>query len=197
MKKSTYSKLVPKLISNNVDNFDEASRWVLDRNRIPYDDNRHGPGLYVIPVNKATGLTGTFNQPAWLMTDCILSRTPTIINFMEARCPPGNRLYPADPEARKVVEDLVKMCQTKLMGQVTDWAYSILLPHKNLTLPVFKEGIPWYEKLLFTLNYKKIAQGLSAGLGLKPGITAEALANVKAVPRATCSCTARTMSGSA
>ena len=167
---SPYTKRAPTLVSNNVDNYDEVARWVLDRNSILYIDERHAPGFYIPHVNMVTELKGQFNQPALVMTDGVVNKSDRILAYIEERCPPHRKLLPTDEARRKEVEDLchefARAPGGNLMGWVTKYAYSEFLPNKKIALGFITGGAPFIEQVMFRLFYKGIARNLAEALGL-------------------------------
>ncbi len=157
--KSSYSKLTPTLVSINVDNYDEVARWVLDRNSILYIDERHAPGFRI-----------SHGQPSLIMTDGIVGQPHGILAYIEDRCAPHRKLYPADDAKRKEVEELCCQFATEPDGNLREWVsrytYSVFLPHKDITLDLMRADASFWESLKFRLFYKSRVKGIAEALQL-------------------------------
>ncbi len=164
---SEYSKKVPTLVSNTISNADELSRWVLDLNGIPYIDERHAPGLHIKLSNRAAGVTdGISNNPVLVTTDAVVSQKDGVFRYLEARCAPGKRLCPDQPDRRDLTEELFKYFWDELWRPVGRYVYAKMLPHRKYTAPLMRERVPFTEKFIVTFFYGLLARRIASGLEL-------------------------------
>ncbi|MDW3191191.1 MAG: cytochrome P450 [Cytophagales bacterium] len=176
-----YSRKVPTYVSNSVSCVDEIARWVLDLQGILYKDEPHAPGLYVPVVNKLSGGTGIWNNPVLVTTDALVYTVPSIVQLIEERSAPENKIIPDDPDERKEVLELYEKIYSNLTGPLSKLVYTYLLPHRKYAVPLFTRRVPWKERVIFKLGYPILRNALSKGLGLADGTVEERLKAVDEV----------------
>lgn len=74
--------------------------------------------------------------------------------YVDAIAPDEAKLYPTDPEQRKQVEQFVKLFDSILAPAVRQWFYFYLFNQAQLIQPLWCQGVPWFERLLFPLVFK-------------------------------------------
>ena len=174
-----YSKSVPTLISNNVSNYDEAGRWVLDWHDVLYKDESHAPGFYIPYVNKACGQTGGFNGPVYLSKETMVYKSISIAHYFEAHCAPEKRLYPDDERGKAEAKRLEEYYHLHVESPVANIVYFYMLPRREFAIPLFTKDIPKWEQIAVRLFYKKFSNVLFTALQLNPDSPQEALAIVR------------------
>lgn len=167
-----YTKKVPTLVSNSVSCIDEIARWALDLKGILYKDEPHAPGLYVSVVNKLTGQKGIWNNPVLLTTDALIYTAPSIVQYLDQRTIPSNRLISDSNNEQKKILELQQKFFSELAGNLSEFVYSIILSHRRFAIPLFTNRVPLHEKIIFKLAYPLMRKALAKGLNL-PGSTNE------------------------
>src|SRR5437879_5823183 len=117
--------MTPRLLTIPFSHYCEKARWAADHHGVVYREEKYLPGVHVAPVRRTGGRTvpvlvtdrGTFTDS----TD-ILKHLDTI----GAEC---KRLYPADGEARREVEQLEDLFDTRLGPATRIYAYHHGLPN--------------------------------------------------------------------
>ncbi len=152
----SYARAVPTFVSNNAGALDEIARWVLDRNAILYKDETHAPWAIRSKANKITGEPVKTNYPVLQMTDALIYTADSVIMFCEQRCLPENRLIPSEPALQDEVLDLYHLFTDQFFEeQVSKYMYGMMLTSKKVAGKVFKQGIPFSEKLSYNLGFAK------------------------------------------
>ena len=160
-KEFSYAKAVPTLVSNNVGTLDEITRWVLDRNSILYKDECHGLWNIQSKANKITGEGVKKNYPVLLMTDALIYSVDAVLMFWEQRCLPQNRLIPTDTALQDDALDLYHLFTGKFFErQVSKYMYSSLLTSKKDAVKVFKQRIPFFERLKCSLLFGAVKKSI-------------------------------------
>ncbi len=88
--------------------------------------------------------------------DKAFSSSKTGLGYLETIVPSDRKLVPIDPEQAKLVKELWQESFDALGGQAGPWAYSYLLPIRQIMVPVFGYRCPWYEKAFVALLYSTV-----------------------------------------
>ena len=128
----SYAKTYPTFVSMNTGGPDEIARWILDRNDILYKDEPHAPHLYTKAVNKLTGKKMPGNNPVLVMTDALIYKTDSIINYFEQRCLPEKKLLPTDSGKRNEVIDLYNLFSDELEDRLSKYVMAEIFFRANI-----------------------------------------------------------------
>jgi glutathione S-transferase len=71
------------------------------------------------------------------------------LKYVDAIASEELKLYPANSEHRQQIEDLVDLFDAVLAPAVRLWTYFYILNQAHLVQPLWCQGIPWFERLLF------------------------------------------------
>lgn len=176
-----YSKKTPTLVSNSVSCIDEIVRWVLDSKGILYKDESHAPGLYIPVVNKLSGQKGTWNNPVLLTTDALIYTVPSIVQYLDQRTIPTDRIIPESGSGRTEVLDLYHLFSSGLAGNLSEYVYSLILPFRRFAIPLFTERVSLKERLISQIGYPILRKALAKGLNLAGGTNEARLQAVREV----------------
>jgi len=176
-----YARKTPTLVSNSVSCIDEIARWVLDSKRILYKDEPHAPGLYISVVNKLTGQKGNWNSPVLLTTDALIYTVPGIVQYLDQRTIPADRLIPEIEPLHTDVLELYHKFSTELVGNLSEYIYSLILPSRRFAISLFTERVPLKEKLIFKIAYPMLRKALAKGLNLAGSTNEERLLAIRTV----------------
>lgn len=131
----------------------ELSRWVLLYHNVNYIEKRHAPPFFFL-INKLYGGTSYI---LYKDNGTSLDGARPIIDHFETLAEAGNKLI---PEAyANDIEAKWKDFNAGLGGEVVTWAYSNLLPHKEIMIRPLSWGSPWFERV-----FTKYFYGLSRDL---------------------------------
>ncbi len=181
-KEFSYARAVPTFVSNNMGTADEIARWVLDRNSILYKDETHAPWKVQSTANKLIGENGIKNHPVLRMTDALIYRVDSVVMFWEQRSVPANRLLPSEASKRDEVLDLYHLFTGEFFeGMVSKYMYSMLLTSKKFSGQVFKQRIPFFEKLKFSLTYSSAKKAIINTYGLQSNNPDEYIVEIRKV----------------
>ena len=156
----SYTRRVPTFVCNSVSGSSEIARWVLDINQILHIEKRHAPRLYIKKVNKLTGNDGLGNDPVLIHTDSLIYTAESIIQYYDQKNAPENRLFPANPDERSKVMGWYKLFTDDLEDLVWQYVYSQLFNAPKDALKLFKDGVPFIEKLKYDLGYSSLKRAL-------------------------------------
>lgn len=106
------------------------------------------------PINRwISQRVGGQSVPILIVPGKILKSSDEILSYLEAIAPPELTLYPTDPALRQQVETLVQTFDSTLGPAVRLWAYFYLMDQPDLLQPLWCEGVPWFERLLFPVVF--------------------------------------------
>lgn len=161
------------LITMPHSHYAEKARWALDRLAIPYREESHVPLMHRL----ATTRHGGGSVPVLLHgEECFVDSTE-ILRHADARCG-GDGLYPRAPDLRRSVEALEERFDRALGPHTRRWAYSQLLPHRALLLPLMARGVPAVEARLLNLTLPMVTLAIRKGLRITPDGAQRSLVNV-------------------
>jgi glutathione S-transferase len=88
---------VLRLITIPISHYCEKARWALERAGLPYREERHVQGIHRVAARRAGGGA---TVPVLVTPEGVLSDSADILAWVDARTPPRQRLFPAEPHAR-------------------------------------------------------------------------------------------------
>lgn len=166
-----------RLLTFAPSHFSEKARWALDRTELAYTEERYTPLLHRFALRRV----GAGNSvPALVLPGRVLKDSPSIVRFADEHLPPERRLYPDEPELRKLVEDYEHKVGKEIGLSVPRWAYFYLLARKDLMLQLFLPGVGRYQGRLFSWLFPCIRFLMRKGLGINPGSTRRVEARISA-----------------
>ncbi|HEY4336074.1 MAG TPA: cytochrome P450 [Puia sp.] len=161
----SYDKKTPTLVCSSTGGSDEIVRWVLDRQDILYQHKMQSPPFCESAANRLVGGTGPDNLPVLIRTDALLYGTDSIVDYIEGRSLPSNRLIPADPAKKSEVMVLYNLFRHELEGKVTRYVYTQLLPEPSLARGLFTQGMSVTGKWRYRWGYGSIRKTLYRSTG--------------------------------
>ena len=183
----SYDKKTPTLVCSSTSGSDEIVRWVLDRQDLLYRHSMHSPPFCNSAANRLSGGSGPENHPVLIRTDALLYGTDSIINYIEGRSLPSNRLIPENPAKRTEVMGLYNLFRHELEGKVSRYLYAQLLPEPALARGLFTQGVSVAEKWRYRFGYGSIRKALYKNVGVAgdaenlQGIDAEDLRGINEI----------------
>ncbi|PZV16503.1 MAG: glutathione S-transferase [Pseudanabaena sp.] len=165
-----------RLITIPVSHYCEKTRWALTRLQIPFVEERHMPPFHrfatrsivkrmssddmseaernLSPINRFIGQqVGGQSVPVLITPAEILKDSDEILRYVDAIASEDQKLYPTNPEHRQQVENLVKSFNSVLGPAVRLWAYFYIMDRPDLLQPLWCQGVPWFERLLFPMAF--------------------------------------------
>lgn len=129
----------------------EKVRWALEHKQIPHTKKTWLVGLHREPVKKISGKSQT---PVITSGDQVISNSADIITWLDQEYP-DRPLTPAGAEAQQAL-DWESYVDDKVGGHVRRICYHTLIRHKDVVLPLFTQGGPWYGRVVMPLMYSKL-----------------------------------------
>lgn len=154
------SRKLNRMLSIPFDHDCELLRWLLERGGVPYQEHTtllmlHGWASGCEPL------------PVLVSNEASLVGVRQAFEYIDARLPADLRLYPDDPESVEKTDYWLELLLDKLSPALRRYAYSQLLPHKQLLLPLLGGRLPsWQQGLLdsaYPLLKNRIERSLPAG----------------------------------
>jgi glutathione S-transferase len=157
-----------RLITIPVSHYCEKIRWALIRSQIPFVEDRHMPPFHQFSTNRVGGKS----VPVLVTDTQVLTDSADILKYIDEISPPALKLYPVDAIERQQVEDLVRTFDLMLATAVRQWAYFHIINDRSIMQPLFCQGTPWYERVLFPIVFKKIPAKVQEGYNINPASAA-------------------------
>jgi glutathione S-transferase len=173
----SYVKIPVRLITIPVSHYCEKTRWALTRLQIPFVEERHMPPFHrfatrsiamrsnSISVAETESHMSRLNRfisqrvggqsvPVLITQTDVLTNSEDILKYVDALASDKAKLYPTDPDQMQQVEKLVKLFDSVLAPAVRQWFYFYAFNQSELIQPLWCQGVPWFERLLFPIVFK-------------------------------------------
>jgi glutathione S-transferase len=106
------------------------------------------------PINRfVVQQVGGQSVPVLITQAETLKSSDEILRYVDTIAPPELKLYPTNPDHRQQVENLVYSFDSILGPAVRLWTYFHIMGLPRLLQPLWCEGVPWFERLLFPLVF--------------------------------------------
>ncbi|HEY5142852.1 MAG TPA: glutathione S-transferase family protein, partial [Solirubrobacteraceae bacterium] len=169
--------MTPRLLTIPISHYCEKARWALDRAGIAFAEERH---LQVIHIWKAWRAGGGRTVPVLITDGAILTDSTAILEWVNGRLPPDERLYPdaVASEVRRIEEWL----DTGLGPDGRLWMYHETLPTIQDLGPWANAGVPDWERLAFQAKAGRVLDPIIRRyLGVDDNAAAKALRDIERV----------------
>lgn len=128
------------LVSARVNPAAELARWLFERARVAYHEQRHVPFLRVVATRRERdGVAVVSGEAVWM-------GARDIVDGIDAKSRPGQRVYGEAETDRAANRAWVERLTELLPAAVGRFIYSELLSHKAILYPVIAEGAPFWER---------------------------------------------------
>ncbi len=165
-----------RLITIPVSHYCEKTRWALLRLQIPFVEERHMPPFHrfatrrvpdrstnstvirtegnLSPLNRfVSRLVGGQAVPVLFTETAVLKDSAEILEWVDELAPVQSKLYPSEPHQRQQVDELIGMFDAELAPAVRLWLYFHIFDRSELIKPLWCQGVPWFERLLFPVVF--------------------------------------------
>ncbi len=169
-------RVLARLITIPVSHYCEKIRWALTRLQVPFSEERHMPPFHrfatrriskrtssddipeternMSPINRfIVQQVGGQTVPVLIAETFVLKSSDEILKYVDAIASEELKLYPTNPEHRQQVETLVNSFDSILAPAVRLWSYSFVMDQAHLVQPLWCQGVPWFERLLFPILF--------------------------------------------
>ncbi|KJV06547.1 glutathione S-transferase N-terminal domain-containing protein [Methylocucumis oryzae] len=154
-RRGVYSKPVNQLLTLPVSHLCELIRWLLDRGGVPYRESGQVPVLHFFAFLLAGADTKA--MPVLITNEATLGSLREAIDYIDARLPEALRLWPSNPSEREQTERLLGILLNDLAIATRNYAYAMLLPHKEVVLPLWQQRVPGWQQWLAAKIYLWLA----------------------------------------
>ncbi len=140
------------LITFPSSHFCEKARWALDHAGLSYRELGFAPG-----VHKAAVRTQGSRTVPILVGKQTLRSSSDIVRFASSAAPPGRRLYPAEADARREIEDVVARLDETLGPQARLWFYCWAVADPRRLDDWASRGLGRQQRLLMRVLSRRLA----------------------------------------
>jgi len=110
---------------------------------------------HMSPINRfVSQLVGGQSVPVLVTQTDILTNSEDILRYVDAIASDETKLYPTDWEKRRQVEKFVELFDLVLAPAVRQWFYFYVFNQAQLVQPLWCQGVPWFERLLFPIVFR-------------------------------------------
>lgn len=163
------------IVSARISPMVELTRWLFELYRLPYHEQAHAPILHVLATRRNGGGE---EVPLVIGSEGVWATASEVLNGLDAKSRPGDRLYGETEAERELNRRLVKTLLDLLLQTVRRFVYSHLLPHKKLVYPVAVDGAPAWERAFVVLLYPVWRRMMARDLDLSRDRVVEAQARI-------------------
>jgi cytochrome P450 len=163
------------VVSARVNPVAELTRWLFEHYRISYHEEPHVPFLRVIATRREIGGVAVVGpEGAWM-------GARDILEGLDAKSRPGQRLYGEDEPERAANRSLVERLLDVLSGRIARYVYAQMLPHKAILYPIVADGAPLWERAFVYCLYPLWTRLAARRLDLSPGLVAAAPGQIREI----------------
>ena len=159
-----------RLVTIPISHYCEKARWALERAGIPFREERHVQGIHRVAARRAGG-GGTV--PVLVTPEGALGESEEILLWVDRRTPPEQRLFPAEPAERALVERLSRRFDERLGPRGRRLMYVKMLAQPELMLRFNNQGVPRWEDRALRLGWPLAVRFVGHALGIRPGVEVE------------------------
>jgi len=163
----TATTRTPRLLTIPISHYCEKARWALDRAGIPYAEERHLQGVHRIAARWAGGGT---TVPVLVTDSRAIGESHDILVWVDARSPSELRLFPAEPVARREVEDACRRLDAELGPAGRRLMYVHMLAQRSLALEYNNQGVPRWEAVAMRRGWPAARRFMNHALAITPGV---------------------------
>lgn len=159
-----------RLITIPISHYCEKARWALERTGIPYREEPHVQGIHRLAARRAGGGK---TVPVLVTPEGVLDDSTSILAWVDERTAPEQRLYPADPQARRELEAVSRRLDDRLGPSGRRLLYVHMLAQRELALRFNNQGVSAWEDRAMRWGWPLATRYLARALDIRPGIEAE------------------------
>jgi glutathione S-transferase len=155
----------PRLITIPISHFCEKARWALERAGLDYVEDPHVQGVHRVAVRRAGGGR---TVPVLVTGGAVLAESEDIVRHADAGLDEELRLFPAEPELCREVEELSRGLDAGLGPDGRRLMYAHMLPHKQVMLRFNNAGVPAWEDRAINALWPLARRWGARELGIEP-----------------------------
>jgi len=158
---------VLRLITIPISHYCEKARWALERAGLPYREERHVQGIHRVAARRAGGGT---TVPVLVTEQGAIGDSAEILEWVDARVEPEQRLFPAGAAERAEVERLCARFDEELGPKGRRLMYVHMLANRRLALRFNNQGVPRWEDRAIRHGWPLAAGFVRRALDIRPGV---------------------------
>jgi glutathione S-transferase len=159
-----------RLVTIPISHYCEKARWALERVDIPYREERHVQGIHQLYARRAGG---GITVPVLVTPEGAIGESQEILEWVDARTPVEQRLFPQEPDDRREVERLCRRFDEELGPQGRRLMYVHMFTQRGLALGFNNVGVPAWEDRVTRYGWPLIVRVIRRVLEVRPGIEIE------------------------
>lgn len=167
-----------RLLTIGFSHYCEKARWALDRAGLDYVEEDHAPLLHWL-ANLRAGAKRTV--PVLVTPRGVLRESSEIVRFADEALPPGERLFPAEPQARAEVETWVDLFDRSLGPATRRGVYFLVLPETERARGLLMSTGPVWERRVTRALFPAIRALMVRGMKVTPEASARSIARVEEI----------------
>jgi glutathione S-transferase len=156
---------IPLLITIPFSHYCEKARWALAHAGVAFVEAGHLPLFHMVPARRAGGRTSV---PVLVTDEGVLPDSTDIVQYANRQAPPGRGLYGDSDEERRAIADLEDLFDEKLGPHTRRWAYFHLLPRRERTIDLARQGVPRWEQAVLPFVLPAARAILRRALNITP-----------------------------
>ncbi len=156
-----------RLITIPISHYCEKARWSLDRAGIEYREERHIQGIHRVVARR---VGGGMTVPVLVTEERVIPESEEILEWVDARTPEDERLFPADPTERAEVDALCARFDEELGPKGRRLIYVHMFPQQSLVLRYNGQGVPTWEQHFFRYSRPLAERLIRRVLDIRPGV---------------------------
>ncbi len=157
-----------RLITIPISHYCEKARWALDRAGMEYREERHVQGIHRLAARRAGG---GITVPVLVTEDgAAIGESAQIIEWVDERLAPDQRLLPADVPQRTQVDGLCRHLDEQFGPAGRRLMYVHMLAQPEQMLAFNNQGVPRWEDRAARWGWPLMVRVVGRALGIAPGV---------------------------
>jgi glutathione S-transferase len=156
---------VRRLITISISHYCEKARWALERAGLDYAEERHVQIVHRVFARRAGGGR---TVPVLVAPEGVFSESEEILRYADERLPEDERLFPADPELRREVDELSRRLDDRLGPAGRRLIYAHMLEQPRIARAGSSDGVPAWERRAMSALWPLVARLAKRDLGIRP-----------------------------
>lgn len=166
---------VLRLVTIPISHYCEKARWALERAGIEYQEERHVQGIHRLAARRAGG---GMTVPVLVTPQGAIGESAEIIEWVDERTAPEDRLLPVEAGTRAEVQELCARLDERLGPAARRLMYVHMLTQRELLLSFNNQGVPPWEDRALRWGWPFAVRFIGRALAITPGVDVEDEATV-------------------
>jgi glutathione S-transferase len=159
-----------RLVTIPISHYCEKARWALQRAGLDYREEPHVQGIHRIYARRAGGGS---TVPVLVTPAGSLGESEQILEWVDRRTAPEQRLFGADPAERERILALSRRLDERLGPTGRRLIYVRMFEQPELMLRFNNQGVPGWEDRFIRHGLPFARRFIARALGITPGIERE------------------------